>query len=144
MSIISFIHKLFQFNFFLSHQIYENWKRKSVIGLNFDFLGLNIIGFSLYGLFNIGLYWIKPIQVIPKYYLNKKGVMSISYLMTSSINCVPKIWVSVSSRVHICATDYLLSIGTRGTFHPPTMSPVSLFAWTLYPPSKIMNQFHMS
>ena len=44
-------------------QIYENWKRKSVIGLNFDFLGLNIIGFTLYGLFNIGLYWIKPIQV---------------------------------------------------------------------------------
>jgi cystinosin len=34
-----------------------------VIGLNFDFLGLNIIGFTLYGLFNIGLYWIKPIQV---------------------------------------------------------------------------------
>jgi len=43
-------------------QIYENWKRKSVIGLSFDFLGLNIVGFSLYSLFNVGLYWIKPIQ----------------------------------------------------------------------------------
>ncbi len=44
-------------------QIYENWKRKSVIGLNFDFVGLNIVGFALYGLFNAGLFWIKPIQV---------------------------------------------------------------------------------
>jgi hypothetical protein len=43
-------------------QMYENWKRKSVIGLNFDFLCLNVIGFTLYGLFNVGLYWIKPIQ----------------------------------------------------------------------------------
>eukprot|EP00088_Acartia_fossae_P009114 TRINITY_DN14403_c0_g1_i1.p1 TRINITY_DN14403_c0_g1~~TRINITY_DN14403_c0_g1_i1.p1 ORF type:complete len:402 (-),score=58.95 TRINITY_DN14403_c0_g1_i1:157-1362(-) len=43
-------------------QIIENFRRKSVIGLNFDFLTLNIVGFTLYGLFNIGLFWIKPIQ----------------------------------------------------------------------------------
>jgi len=43
-------------------QIYENWKRKSVIGLSFDFLGLNVVGFGLYSLFNIGLYWIPAIQ----------------------------------------------------------------------------------
>lgn len=43
-------------------QIYENWKRKSVIGLSFDFLGLNVVGFTLYSLFNVGLYWVKPIQ----------------------------------------------------------------------------------
>ena len=34
----------------------------SVIGLSFDFLGLNVIGFSLYSLFNIGLYWIPAIE----------------------------------------------------------------------------------
>lgn len=38
-------------------QIYVNFKRKSVIGLNFDFLALNIVGFALYGIFNIGLFW---------------------------------------------------------------------------------------
>uniref|UniRef100_A0A146KMZ1 Cystinosin homolog n=1 Tax=Lygus hesperus TaxID=30085 RepID=A0A146KMZ1_LYGHE len=38
-------------------QIYENWRRKSVVGLNFDFLALNVIGFFLYSLFNCGLYW---------------------------------------------------------------------------------------
>ncbi|XP_075235407.1 lysosomal cystine transporter cystinosin isoform X2 [Lycorma delicatula] len=43
-------------------QIYQNWKRKSVVGLNFDFLSLNILGFSLYGIFNIGLYYIPEIQ----------------------------------------------------------------------------------
>lgn len=43
-------------------QIYENWRRKSVVGLNFDFLALNVVGFFLYGLFNCGLYWIAEIE----------------------------------------------------------------------------------
>jgi len=43
-------------------QIYDNFKRRSVIGLNFDFLSLNVIGFTVYGVFNIGLYWIPSIQ----------------------------------------------------------------------------------
>ncbi|XP_065331629.1 cystinosin homolog isoform X2 [Cloeon dipterum] len=43
-------------------QIYENWKRKSVVGLNFDFLALNIIGFTMYSIFNCGLFWIPSIQ----------------------------------------------------------------------------------
>ncbi|CAG5082914.1 Similar to CG17119: Cystinosin homolog (Drosophila melanogaster) [Cotesia congregata] len=44
-------------------QIYTNYKRKSVVGLNFDFLSLNIVGFFLYSLFNCGLYWIPEIEV---------------------------------------------------------------------------------
>ncbi|CAH0728969.1 unnamed protein product, partial [Brenthis ino] len=43
-------------------QIYINFKRKSVVGLNFDFLALNIMGFSMYSLFNCGLYFSKAIQ----------------------------------------------------------------------------------
>ncbi|KAK3920500.1 Cystinosin-like protein [Frankliniella fusca] len=43
-------------------QIFENWRRKSVVGLNFDFLTLNLTGFTLYSLFNCGLYWIPSIQ----------------------------------------------------------------------------------
>lgn len=42
-------------------QMYENWRRKSVIGLNFDFLALNLLGFFLYSLFNVGLYSIPDI-----------------------------------------------------------------------------------
>lgn len=44
-------------------QIYINFKRKSVVGLNFDFLSLNIVGFALYGLFNMGLFWNEYIQI---------------------------------------------------------------------------------
>ncbi|XP_046744120.1 cystinosin homolog isoform X2 [Diprion similis] len=43
-------------------QIYINYKRKSVVGLNFDFLSLNIVGFVMYSLFNCGLYWIPEIE----------------------------------------------------------------------------------
>lgn len=39
-------------------QAWENWRRKSVVGLNFDFLALNLTGFIAYSVFNIGLFWI--------------------------------------------------------------------------------------
>lgn len=43
-------------------QIYINFKRKSVVGLNFDFVALNIVGFVMYTIFNAGLYWIPEIE----------------------------------------------------------------------------------
>ncbi|XP_071952166.1 cystinosin-like [Antedon mediterranea] len=43
-------------------QVILNFHRKSVIGLNFDFLAYNLIGFSAYGIFNIGMFWIPHIQ----------------------------------------------------------------------------------
>lgn len=43
-------------------QIIENFRRRSVVGLNFDFLALNITGFLAYGIFNVGLYWISSIE----------------------------------------------------------------------------------
>lgn len=43
-------------------QVILNIKRKSVIGLNFDFLAYNITGFVAYGVFNVGMYWIQPIK----------------------------------------------------------------------------------
>lgn len=44
-------------------QMYTNFRRKSVVGLNFDFLSLNIAGFLLYSVFNAGLYFSSDIQV---------------------------------------------------------------------------------
>lgn len=38
-------------------QIFSNYKRKSVVGLNFDYVLLNFTGFFLYSLFNMGLFW---------------------------------------------------------------------------------------
>ncbi len=43
-------------------QVFENWQRKSVVGLDFNFVALNVVGFGLYSLFNAALYWVKPIQ----------------------------------------------------------------------------------
>ncbi|XP_014209535.1 cystinosin homolog isoform X2 [Copidosoma floridanum] len=43
-------------------QIWSNYKRKSVVGLNFDYLSLNVVGFIMYSLFNCGLYWIPEIE----------------------------------------------------------------------------------
>ena len=47
----------------LQIQIILNFQRRSVIGLNFDFLTYNITGFLCYFIFNMGLYWIPVIQV---------------------------------------------------------------------------------
>ncbi|XP_046550260.1 cystinosin-like [Haliotis rubra] len=43
-------------------QVYSNYKRKSVVGLNFDFLSYNITGFLAYGFFNVGMFWIPLVQ----------------------------------------------------------------------------------
>ncbi|XP_053312954.1 cystinosin-like isoform X2 [Spea bombifrons] len=43
-------------------QVFENWRRKSVVGLSFDFLALNLTGFIAYSVFNVGLFWIPYIR----------------------------------------------------------------------------------
>jgi cystinosin len=43
-------------------QIIENFWRRSVVGLNFDYLALNITGFIAYGVFNVGLFWIPKVK----------------------------------------------------------------------------------
>ncbi|KAJ8967531.1 hypothetical protein NQ314_002846 [Rhamnusium bicolor] len=56
-------------------QIYINWKRRSVVGLNFDFIVLNIIGFTLYAVFNLGLYFIPEIKA----YMNYKRKSTVGW-----------------------------------------------------------------
>ena len=43
-------------------QIILNFQRRSVIGLNFDFLALNMLGHSCYTVFNVALYFSKDVQ----------------------------------------------------------------------------------
>ncbi|KRX91727.1 Cystinosin -like protein [Trichinella pseudospiralis] len=43
-------------------QIFLNFKRKSVVGLNFDFLALNITGFLFYASYNCSLYFSPVVQ----------------------------------------------------------------------------------
>ncbi|KAF5404098.1 Cystinosin lysosomal cystine transporter [Paragonimus heterotremus] len=56
-------------------QVFLNWKRKSVVGFNLDFLCLNLVGFLVYSVFNLALFAspaikeeyarLHPIGVIP-------------------------------------------------------------------------------
>ncbi|XP_059151677.1 cystinosin-like [Physella acuta] len=43
-------------------QVIINWRRKSVVGLSFDFVLFNVTGFIAYSCFNVGLYWIPSIK----------------------------------------------------------------------------------
>ncbi|XP_008551057.1 cystinosin homolog [Microplitis demolitor] len=43
-------------------QIYDNYRRKSVVGLSVDLFALNIVGYLTYALFNCGLYWIPEVE----------------------------------------------------------------------------------
>lgn len=43
-------------------QVITNWRRKSVVGLSFDFVALNLTGFVAYSVFNIGLFWVPYIK----------------------------------------------------------------------------------
>ena len=43
-------------------QIFNNFKRKSVAGLNIDFVVFNVVGFALYSCFNLNLLFNKEIQ----------------------------------------------------------------------------------
>ncbi|CAK6437837.1 unnamed protein product [Pipistrellus nathusii] len=43
-------------------QVILNWRRKSVVGLSFDFVTLNLTGFVAYSVFNVGLFWIPHIK----------------------------------------------------------------------------------
>jgi len=57
-------------------QIILNFRRRSVVGLNFDFLALNILGHSCYSVFNVCLYTSTNIQ--QQYYVNHPhGVLPV-------------------------------------------------------------------
>ena len=43
-------------------QIYSNWKAKSVVGLNFDYLAIVLTDLSLYTVYNVGVYSSRSIQ----------------------------------------------------------------------------------
>lgn len=44
-------------------QVITNFRRKSVLGLNFDFVFYNLTGFLAYGVFNVAMFWIEPIKL---------------------------------------------------------------------------------
>uniref|UniRef100_A0A1B6CPI3 Cystinosin n=1 Tax=Clastoptera arizonana TaxID=38151 RepID=A0A1B6CPI3_9HEMI len=52
-------------------QIYDNWKRQSVIGFSFDFVTLNLVGYACYSIYNIGFYYVP--SIVGDYYKRHPG-----------------------------------------------------------------------
>ncbi|XP_039078940.1 cystinosin [Hyaena hyaena] len=67
-SVVSIINQVIGWIYFVAWsisfypQVITNWRRKSVIGLSFDFVALNLTGFVAYSVFNIGLFWVPYIK----------------------------------------------------------------------------------
>eukprot|EP00038_Savillea_parva_P025982 m.50521 g.50521 ORF g.50521 m.50521 type:complete len:282 (+) comp7242_c0_seq2:284-1129(+) len=55
-------------------QVYYNWTRKSVVGLNFDYLIYNITGFLAYAAYNICFYYVEPVK---REYLSNHDTMPV-------------------------------------------------------------------
>ncbi|VDN58512.1 unnamed protein product [Dracunculus medinensis] len=75
-------------------QIILNFKRRSVIGLSFDFLFLNIIGFTCYSLYNILMYFDKNIQV-SEIYLQRNPHSLIPVLLNDVIFAVHALLICI-------------------------------------------------
>lgn len=58
-------------------QMLMNYRRKSVQGLNFDFLLLNLIGFTAYSVYNLAMYYSPSVQ---SEYLNENPRAQIPVL----------------------------------------------------------------
>ena len=70
-------------------QIILNFKRESVVGLNFDFLALNLIGHSCYSIYNICLYTSHEIQ--RQYYAkHPHGILPVLLNDVSRKGCVER------------------------------------------------------
>uniref|UniRef100_A0A8C6C5Q4 Cystinosin, lysosomal cystine transporter n=1 Tax=Monodon monoceros TaxID=40151 RepID=A0A8C6C5Q4_MONMO len=70
-NVVSIINQVIGWIYFVAWSIsfypqgITNWRRKSVVGLSFDFVALNLMGFVAYSVFNIGLLWVPSIKVRP-------------------------------------------------------------------------------
>ena len=69
---------LWSFSFY--PQIFLNFKSQSVVGLNLDFVLLNVIGFGLYSCYNLGLFFSEDIQ--EQYFINHpQGVLPVQVIL---------------------------------------------------------------
>lgn len=104
-SIIGWIY-FFAWSISFYPQLWSNYKRQSVVGLNFDYLSLNILGFILYSLFNCGLYWIPEIEVClkkqkKKKYINTFLLSKLIFIFSKSISvCIQKDWIPFNQMIY--------------------------------------------
>lgn len=77
-------------------QAYLNWKRKSVIGLSFDYLHYNILGFTCYSIYNLTLFFspVVKAQYQAKYHVSGTPVdvsdvlFAVNAFILCSFQCI--------------------------------------------------------
>ncbi|KAH8873630.1 Cystinosin [Schistosoma japonicum] len=79
-------------------QLFLNCKRKSVVGFNFDFAVLNVIGFFYYSIYNIGLFWIPLIQ---QQYLQRHPLGSVPVLLNDLVFAFHAFFISLLTALQI-------------------------------------------
>ncbi len=95
-----------------------------MVGLNFDFIALNITGFLCYSAFNVGLFWITPVQV--------RGstlfiICSLLSLLTARIFSPSSCWSESSTDQRCC-----LCSARCGCYHIHHLSVPHLWGKTIY------------
>jgi cystinosin len=75
-------------------QMWENYARQSVVGLNFDFLWLNLTGWVCYTAYNVGLYCVPAIQ---RQYAAKHPGSEISVLPNDVFFAIHALIVTVAT-----------------------------------------------
>lgn len=80
-------------------QVIENWQRKSVTGLNFDFIFLNLMGFICYSIFNICLYYVDSFK--EQYYI-RYPLSSIPVELNDVFFAIHAVILTLITIIQIC------------------------------------------
>lgn len=109
-------------------QIWTNHKRRSVTGLNFDFLALNLVGFSLYSAFNLSMFYSSDIQ---EEYMKRHPRGLIPVLANDVIFSVHALFATIVTIAQCCFYDRgLQQVSLKAiTFIITLCGAVILLAW---------------
>eukprot|EP01116_Phalansterium_solitarium_P010632 TRINITY_DN2564_c0_g1_i1.p1 TRINITY_DN2564_c0_g1~~TRINITY_DN2564_c0_g1_i1.p1 ORF type:complete len:139 (-),score=3.01 TRINITY_DN2564_c0_g1_i1:161-577(-) len=90
-------------------QIISNYRRKSVVGLSFDYVFLNIIGFTCYSAYNLSLFWNPTIQQQYKNFYgeaNKVQPNDVAFALHAvAASTLTGIQIFIYHQVRICRTS---------------------------------------
>ena len=131
---------IFTWSFSFYPQTYLNWKRKSVVGFSLDYVTFNTLGFFLYNLFNICLYWIPT--VINEYFekhpygVNPVRFNDVIYTIHAVFLCSVQVLQCIlyergGQRVSICCGIIVLVI-LIGAVVCLILSAENVMSWLVY------------
>ena len=115
-------------------QVWLNYKRKSVVGLSFDYLNYNILGFTCYSIYNVSLYWV---PVVIAQYEDKYGVDHTPVQLSDVLFAV--------HALALCSVQCVQCfIFERGTQHiSPVAAVLAVLGWVSVYVYALLGGFHI-